>query len=100
MARGAAAVVKLLCIEWLQGNVGESVAENASSVLEAKGKTLVCMSMCASDPAAYESLCECFSLPLQIVIYMCVCVSYLRQGMLPPSELLLLVEGCEGGPLV
>lgn len=98
MTRGAAAVVKLLCIEWLQGNVGEAVAENASSVLEAKGKTLVCMSMCASAPAAYERLCECFSLPLLKV--MCVCVSYLRQGMLPPSELLLLVEGCEGGPLV
>ncbi len=27
-------------------------------------------------------------------------ISYLRQGTLPPSELLLLVEGCEGGPLV
>lgn len=69
MTRGAAAVVKLLCIEWLQGNVGEAVAENASSVLEAKGKTLVCMSMCASAPAAYERLCECFSLPLLKVIY-------------------------------
>lgn len=36
----------------------------------------------------------------------CVCMVcvffffYFRQGMLPPSELLLLVEGCEGGPLV
>lgn len=73
MTRGAAAVMKLLCIEWLQGNVGEAVAENASSVLEAKGKTLVCMSMCASAPAAYERLCECFSLPLLKVIYVCMC---------------------------
>lgn len=57
MTRGAAVVVKLLCIEWLQGNVGETVAENASSVLEAKAKTCawVCVQVILQLMRVYAS---------------------------------------------
>lgn len=40
------------------------------------------------------------SSPAHVCVHVCVCLSYFRQGTLPPSELLLVVEGCDGGPLV
>lgn len=47
---------------------------------------------CMKAPlAAFETLCKCLRF---------MPASYLRQGTLPPSELLLLVDGCEGGPLI
>ncbi len=85
MTSGAAAVLKQLCVlrvwhECLRGDDGEALAENASGadyvcarVLEAKGKTLMCMRNGASASGAIESLCKCVCVCASVCVRLCVC---------------------------